>query len=523
MKCSLKLRYVFEDKKCVLCKETLDDVVVTSNRAAKFEDLDLSRMKVDKRTGIRLDSDISYGVLDDLKLRCPVCVKTDTISRPFKNVRALKAHASKCHEGKLFCDLCLQHRKVFPHEQRLYTREELTIHMKRGDPPKNGHGALAPHPRCKFCRRKQFFDETMLAQHMREAHFQCHVCQRQNINEYFRNYGSLNRHFERDHFVCQHPSCKEQKFVVFGSRLEYNAHLVKVHEEKSARRLSPSMFFSSSSSNNNRRNNNRRASRNNERNVTASSITNLHAERQRVRGRDIMLRIRRAFEQMDRKNAERHIDMFRNFTSSFKTSKINSRTYIQRCFELFKNDSQLKSLFREFVNLIPDRVKANEIMRSMEAFRAADTRRRRLEDEFPELKKEDNAFRVEEECVAPVSTTTEHKATSKKIETDWDRLAHLQNCPRRLLVASRRAVYNLPENKRKKRRGRRPPEQQVLKLPKWASNHVKSFRQHRRDIKVTDFVPPLISGFSEDARSDWDTVLDLYVRVFEREIFERMC
>ena len=213
---------------------------------------------------------------------------------------------------------------------------------------------------------------------------------------------------------------------------------------------------------------------------------------------------------MDRKNAERHIDMFRNFTSSFKTNKINARTYIQRCFEIFKNDSQLKSLFREFVNLIPDRVKANEIMRSMEAFRVADTRRRRLEDEFPELKREDNAFREEEEeCVAAVNTAMEHKAPTKKIETDWDRLAHLQNCPRRLLVASRRAVYKLPENKRKKRRGRF--EQPVLELPKWASNHVKSFRQHGRNIKVTDFVPPLVSGFSEGARSDWDTVLDLYV------------
>tara|TARA_A100001015_G_C15032156_1_gene733935 strand:+ start:2137 stop:2925 length:789 start_codon:yes stop_codon:yes gene_type:complete len=148
----------------------------------------------------------------------------------------------------------------------------------------------------------------------------------------------------------------------------------------------------------------------------------------------------------------------------------------------------------------------------MEAFRVADTRRRRLEDEFPELKREDNAFREEEECVAAVNTAMEHKAPSKKIETaDWDRLAHLQNCPRRLLVASRRAVYKLPENKRKKRRGR--PEQAVLELPKWASNHVKSFRQHGRDSKVTDFVPPLVSGFSEGARSDWDTVLDLYVKI----------
>jgi len=151
VKCSLKLREVFKDKKCVLCKEMLDEVVVTAVSDSKFHDLNVSKMKVDRQTGIRLDSNISSQVLDVLKFRCPICVSSsDENARPFRTVRALKAHAARDHEGKMFCDLCLQNRKVFPHEQRLYTYDELKIHMKRGDPPRDGSGALAPHPRCKF-------------------------------------------------------------------------------------------------------------------------------------------------------------------------------------------------------------------------------------------------------------------------------------------------------------------------------------------------------------------------------------
>jgi hypothetical protein len=356
---------------------------------------------------------------------------------------------------------------------------------------------------------------------MREAHFQCHVCQRENRNEYFRNYVSLRKHFERDHFVCEHAACKDQKFVVFGSRLEYNAHLVSVHGEKSARRLSPSMFFAASSSSNNRRSGRNAIMMTN--NNTASDITSLQAERQRVRGRDIMLRIRRAFEQMDRKNAAHHVDTFRNLTSTFKTNQINSQTYIQLCYDLFKNDTQLKSLFDEFVSLIPDRVKANEIKRSMNLFRVTETSRRRLENEFPELRKKEEkkvVKTIDDVVDPPRRGDVKRGEKKKKLETDWNNLSHVRNCPRRLLVSTRRALIELSKKKRHHYHGRR--QDRVIEkqgpLPEWTFKVIETFSgSKRREVDCTEFVPPLISGFSSDAKSDWSTLLDLYAKIHNDE------
>ena len=68
------------------------------------------------------------------------------------------------------------------------------------------------------------------------------------------------QHFEQAHHPCPNPSCQASKFVVFGSRIDLQAHMVDEHgadmstrDKKDARRVSAAFEFQDSSSNSNRR------------------------------------------------------------------------------------------------------------------------------------------------------------------------------------------------------------------------------------------------------------------------------
>lgn len=56
-------------------------------------------------------------------------------------------------------------------------------------------------------------------------------------------------HFESAHFPCSHPTCREQKFVVFGSQLDLKAHTMDAHgsdltpkDRRDARRVAAADF-----------------------------------------------------------------------------------------------------------------------------------------------------------------------------------------------------------------------------------------------------------------------------------------
>ncbi|CAI7879206.1 unnamed protein product [Closterium sp. NIES-53] len=101
----------------------------------------------------------------------------------FPHVNPLKAHLQQSHRLGM-CDLCLEGRKVFVCEQRLYTRRQLERHAATGDaePDREAEasevwGGFRGHPRCEFCV-KRFYGENELYQHMSVEHYTCHICQR---------------------------------------------------------------------------------------------------------------------------------------------------------------------------------------------------------------------------------------------------------------------------------------------------------------------------------------------------------
>lgn len=66
---------------------------------------------------------------------------------------------------------------------------------------------------------------------MRDRHEQCFLCKRHEElrDEYHRDYNALERHFRKQHYLCEAKECLEKKFVVFDSEMDFKAHQVAEH------------------------------------------------------------------------------------------------------------------------------------------------------------------------------------------------------------------------------------------------------------------------------------------------------
>uniref|UniRef100_J3KYA8 C2H2-type domain-containing protein n=2 Tax=Oryza brachyantha TaxID=4533 RepID=J3KYA8_ORYBR len=178
------------------------------------------------------------------RLSCSVCDGNKKVDRTGKaakgkrrnkirSVDQLKGHLLDRH-GLYMCDLCLEGRKIFICEQKLYTTSQLNQHIKSGDSEVDGseveRRGFEGHPMCEFCK-SPFYGDNELYTHMTREHFSCHICQRQHSGQYdyFRNYDDLEIHFQKDHFLCENRGCLEKKFVVFESEGELKRHNAVEH------------------------------------------------------------------------------------------------------------------------------------------------------------------------------------------------------------------------------------------------------------------------------------------------------
>ncbi|KAA8536698.1 hypothetical protein F0562_029176 [Nyssa sinensis] len=138
------------------------------------------------------------------------------------------------------CSLCLEGRKIFICEQKLYTRAQLNQHINTGDSEVDGseseRGGFMGHPMCEFCRNP-FYGDNELYSHMSTEHYTCHICQRQHPGqyEYYRNYDDLEIHFRREHFLCEDEACLAKKFIVFTTESEMKRHNAMEHGGRMSR------------------------------------------------------------------------------------------------------------------------------------------------------------------------------------------------------------------------------------------------------------------------------------------------
>ncbi|CAL4892746.1 unnamed protein product [Urochloa decumbens] len=260
--CVVRLRFVMEDNKCCICKTVCPSVFITKalgeytrvvndfsvfptgvneGKAGDFwyhEDTQAYFDDADHYKMIRAMCRLSCSVCDNAEDQVALAAQAKRRSM-FKSIEQLKGHLFHEHRY-LMCNLCLEGRKVFICEQKLYSRSQLAQHMKTGDSEVDGseveRSGFAGHPMCEFCK-SSFYGDNELYTHMSREHYSCHICQRQHPGQYdyFRNYDDLELHFRKDHFLCEDEACLAKKFVVFPSEAELKRHNAMEHGGRMSR------------------------------------------------------------------------------------------------------------------------------------------------------------------------------------------------------------------------------------------------------------------------------------------------
>jgi hypothetical protein len=141
-------------------------------------------------------------------------------------VRGLQDHLKYKHRLTL-CDLCIENKRDFVALLPRFTPDQLRSHMAKGDSMETGFRGAS---RVRVCRPKRFYDLTHLHMHLQKDHYKCHVCDKQGLaDQYFRDYQALEKHFDRQHFLCQDPQCTAARFLVFENEIDLRAHELAVH------------------------------------------------------------------------------------------------------------------------------------------------------------------------------------------------------------------------------------------------------------------------------------------------------
>ncbi|KAK7269567.1 hypothetical protein RIF29_22299 [Crotalaria pallida] len=258
--CVSRLRFICHDRRCCICK-TPSDVVFVTKALGDYTRMinDFSSLPSDAGEGrvgsywYHEDTNAFFDDVDHYKmikamcrLSCSICDKSEVQPRDaskrramYRNIEQLKGHLFHSHK-LVMCSLCLEGRKVFICEQKLFTRTQLNQHISTGDSEVDGseseRGGFMGHPMCDFCRTP-FYGDNELYTHMSREHFTCHICQRRHPGqyEYYKNYDDLEIHFRQEHFLCEDEACLAKKFIVFQSEQEMKRHNAIEHGGRMSR------------------------------------------------------------------------------------------------------------------------------------------------------------------------------------------------------------------------------------------------------------------------------------------------
>ncbi|KAJ7138148.1 hypothetical protein C8R44DRAFT_975995 [Mycena epipterygia] len=233
--CSLRLRALYKKNDCTFCKDPQPIMIFTPSPDALFASFEIEKMAwKDAKLGIYFETqEMMEETLLLLRFNCPD-TECEYIGNSWSDI---KLHVRATH-GRLMCDLCIRSKKVFAHEHTLYPPNILPLHLPSMLSHQRSNKSTSvnkdqieggTHPLCEFCRECFFGDDELFA-HMREAHEECFVCKRNDVrDQYFLNYAALEAHFTQAHHPCPHAPCLARKFVVFGSALDLQAHVVEEH------------------------------------------------------------------------------------------------------------------------------------------------------------------------------------------------------------------------------------------------------------------------------------------------------
>ena len=156
-------------------------------------------------------------------------------------LRQLQDHLRVQHRLTL-CQVCTDHQRDFVSRLPRYNPAGLQKHYQ------------LEHYSCPFCSSSSnttaatmdrdggststtasstlpFYDLNALYLHCHREHYRCHICETnlQITNQFYKSYKSLERHFDQRHYLCCHPTCLNDRFIVFYTDIDLAHHERSVH------------------------------------------------------------------------------------------------------------------------------------------------------------------------------------------------------------------------------------------------------------------------------------------------------
>ncbi|XP_060077761.1 E3 ubiquitin-protein ligase ZNF598-like, partial [Ylistrum balloti] len=218
-RCALRMRALCEQLYCPICRTDLNQVYMV-HKLVKESDIPRRGYIPNRKLKIFFEDDSIKKKVDKLlEHSCPKCKQT------FRLFRELQTHMRKEHT-LFYCDLCIDHLKIFTFERKFYSRQNLATHRRVGDKDDTSYKG---HPLCHFCDER-YMDNDELYRHLRKDHYYCHFCEKDGCNDYYSDYDDLKRHFRDQHYLCQEEECVNAQFThAFRSEIDLKAHKASEH------------------------------------------------------------------------------------------------------------------------------------------------------------------------------------------------------------------------------------------------------------------------------------------------------
>ena len=230
VECAFKHRSDNKNHKCIYCNTLCKEILAIPNPKPSSK-IEFNNYQHKKKTAFvhgifYMDEGGKLECNALKKISCPIanCNSTKDL---FLDTLNLKKHLKKAHR-RHFCDLCLDNRKLLLSEQKIYRKQELDRHLQEGDLDNEGN-CISLHPFCSFCNFHLYNEQNFL-DHNRRDHIKCHICTGKKYKYiFYRDYASLNIHFNKTHFACREKECINKAFIAFRSEAELINHYEHEH------------------------------------------------------------------------------------------------------------------------------------------------------------------------------------------------------------------------------------------------------------------------------------------------------
>ena len=219
LECTYKLRSISKNKTCIYCKKTLEKVVATSDKTITWDRIPLTKLR-EFEWGIYTIEDKSRE--DCEQLNRAVCSVPKCKNPDFSSKNALAKHLQEVHNRK-FCNLCLENRALLVSQQPVFREAELSRHLAMGEFDEAGIVVFL-HPRCKFCA-KHFFNEETFLLHMKTDHLKCEICKSEDQKfVFYDKVDNLAIHLRASHYACNDKACEAKRLIAYATFDELLRH-----------------------------------------------------------------------------------------------------------------------------------------------------------------------------------------------------------------------------------------------------------------------------------------------------------